>query len=97
MLQAMVPFSKSELSYIANLDAAADITLLRTELPSLHEGCLRVLEVSTLVLQKYVHPGHGRYSYPGCRPSMMLTLVLAGLLCWGHMCRGIKSMGPAGS
>ena len=48
----MIPFSEEELAYIARLDVAADIALLRAELPSLHQGCLRVLEISTTLLQR---------------------------------------------
>jgi hypothetical protein len=47
----MIPFDEAELGYIARLDAAADVDMLRTELPSLHEGCLRMLELGTLLLQ----------------------------------------------
>ncbi len=56
----MIPFSEEELHYIARLDVAADIALLRAELPSLHQGCLRVLEVSTTLLKQ-------------CGPSEMLS------------------------
>ncbi|KAK9844154.1 hypothetical protein WJX81_006193 [Elliptochloris bilobata] len=54
---AMIPFSDEELAYIARLDVAADIALLRAELPSLHQGCLRVLEVSTSLLQRCAAAG----------------------------------------
>ena len=47
----MIPFDEAELAYIGRLDARADVELLRTELPSLHEGCLRMLELGTLLLQ----------------------------------------------
>ena len=49
--QAMIPFDEAELAHIASLDARADVDMLRTELPSLHEGCLRMLELGTLLLQ----------------------------------------------
>ncbi|KAK9829280.1 hypothetical protein WJX72_004922 [[Myrmecia] bisecta] len=49
--QAMIPFDEEELSYIEALDPTADADLLRREVPSLHEGCLRLLEVSTSVLK----------------------------------------------
>jgi hypothetical protein len=43
--QAMLPFEQAELDYIASLDAAADVQLLRSELPMLRPQCLRVLQV----------------------------------------------------
>jgi len=50
--QASVPFAPAELAYIAALDPAADVALLRAELPALREGCLRTLWASTLALQR---------------------------------------------
>ena len=47
----MIPFDEAELAYIAGLNATADVEMLRSELPSLHEGCLRMLELGTLLLQ----------------------------------------------
>lgn len=49
--QAMLPFGREELEYIANLDAEADIRMLRTEVPSLREESLRVLQVCTTLLK----------------------------------------------
>mmetsp|Transcript_30434 Transcript_30434/g.36939 ORF Transcript_30434/g.36939 Transcript_30434/m.36939 type:complete len:857 (+) Transcript_30434:486-3056(+) len=49
--QASLPFTRDELDYISSLDIKKDLALLRSELPMLREGCLRVLEVSTTVLQ----------------------------------------------
>eukprot|EP00887_Chlorella_sp_A99_P007414 scaffold2.g7414.t1 len=49
--QAMMPFGREELEYIASLDAAADVAMLRRELPSLREESLRLLEVSTTLLK----------------------------------------------
>ena len=54
--QAMIPFDDAELAYIAGLNAAADVDMLRSELPSLHEGCLRMLELGTLLLQMCARP-----------------------------------------
>ena len=55
--QAMLPFDKEELAYIASLDAKADVELLRKELPDIHEASFRVLELSTLLLQKAAAAG----------------------------------------
>ncbi|KAK2077436.1 hypothetical protein QBZ16_004281 [Prototheca wickerhamii] len=55
--QAMMPFSAEELEYIASLDARADAAMLRRELPCLREECLRLLEVSTLLLQRCAAAG----------------------------------------
>lgn len=49
--QAMLPFGREELEYIAALDAKADIRMLRQEVPSLRIESLRVLEVCTTLLQ----------------------------------------------
>jgi len=50
--QSSMPFSKESLDYIANLDPRKDSKLLRQELPTLRTECLRVLEVSTTLLQR---------------------------------------------
>lgn len=55
--QAMMPFGRKELEYIASLDARADVELLRRELPSLRPDCLRLLEVTTTLLQKAAAAG----------------------------------------
>lgn len=55
--QAMLPFDKEELEYIANLDAKADVDLLRRELPDIHEASFRVLELSTMLLQQCAAAG----------------------------------------
>ncbi|GAB4817134.1 hypothetical protein N2152v2_004180 [Parachlorella kessleri] len=55
--QAMMPFGREELEYIARLDAKADVALLRRELPSLREESLRCLEVATAVLKKCAAAG----------------------------------------
>ena len=57
-LQAMIPFDDEELEYIARLDAQADADLLRRELPSLRDSCLRTMEVSTTLLQVRVCGSH---------------------------------------
>jgi hypothetical protein len=49
--QASIPFSKEELEYIDRLDPAFDCSLLREELPSLREACLRMLVLSTTFLK----------------------------------------------
>ena len=55
--QAMQPFGVEEREAVAALDIEADLDLLRRELPSLHVGCLRVLRIGTLVVQKAVAAG----------------------------------------
>ncbi|KAI8470099.1 MAG: phosphatidylinositol 3 and 4-kinase-domain-containing protein [Monoraphidium minutum] len=55
--QAMLPFEQAELDYIAALDAAADVGLLRSELPALRPQCLRVLQVGTVFLQRCAAAG----------------------------------------
>jgi len=79
--QAMIPFSEEELAYIARLDVAADIALLRAELPSLHQGCLRVLEISTTLLQRRAP---GAQSVPLCAPSSCPMVAPQSMLvsCW---------------
>lgn len=60
--QAMLPFEAEELEYIKALDAAADVELLRSELPALRPQCLRVLQV------------RGRADMPGAPAAARLTL-----------------------
>ncbi|KAI3426258.1 hypothetical protein D9Q98_008633 [Chlorella vulgaris] len=55
--QAMLPFGREELEYIAGLDAKADIEMLRKEVPSLRVESLRVLEVCTTLLQECAAAG----------------------------------------
>lgn len=55
--QAMLPFDKEELDYIANLDAKSDVELLRRELPDIHESSFRILELATLLLQECAAAG----------------------------------------
>eukprot|EP00891_Asterochloris_glomerata_P001413 jgi/Astpho2/1413/e_gw1.00025.68.1_t len=50
--QAMIPFDEGELAYIASLDAARDVALLKQELPALRVESLRILEVSTVLLKR---------------------------------------------
>ncbi|XP_044466190.1 phosphatidylinositol 4-kinase gamma 7-like [Mangifera indica] len=50
--QASIPFSEDELEYIKNLDPVCDSEMLRTELPMIREGCLRVLVVCTVFLKE---------------------------------------------
>ena len=49
--QSSMPFSKESLDYIAALNPRKDAKLLRQELPTLRTECLRVLEVTTTLLQ----------------------------------------------
>ena len=49
--QAMIPFDEEELAYVSALDPDADVELLRRELPSMRDSCLRTLEVSTTLLK----------------------------------------------
>ncbi|KAJ4828348.1 hypothetical protein Tsubulata_033424 [Turnera subulata] len=49
--QASIPFSEAELEYIGNLDPFKDAELLRKELPSLRESCIRVLILCTIFLK----------------------------------------------
>ncbi|KAL5994693.1 hypothetical protein ACLOJK_024746 [Asimina triloba] len=49
--QASVPFSDRELDYISRLDPLNDAELLRRELPSLTEPCLRILVLCTVFLK----------------------------------------------
>lgn len=55
--QASVPFSEFELEYIFNLDPFNDAELLRSELPSLNEACIRVLVVCTIFLKQAASAG----------------------------------------
>eukprot|EP00238_Polyblepharides_amylifera_P013554 CAMPEP_0196588458 /NCGR_PEP_ID=MMETSP1081-20130531/60576_1 /TAXON_ID=36882 /ORGANISM="Pyramimonas amylifera, Strain CCMP720" /LENGTH=881 /DNA_ID=CAMNT_0041910957 /DNA_START=271 /DNA_END=2913 /DNA_ORIENTATION=+ len=55
--QASQPFSFEELEYVAELDVESDIKMLRDQIPMLREASLRMLEVSTSLLQKCVASG----------------------------------------
>jgi len=59
--QAMLPFSDDELAYIRSLDAAADRELLARELPVLRPECVRVLELTTALLQRCAGAGMTLY------------------------------------
>lgn len=50
--QASVPFSETELEYIANLDPFKDAELLRSELPAIREASIRILILCTIFLKK---------------------------------------------
>ena len=52
--QASVPFSETELEYIANLDPFKDAQLLRSELPGIREASIRILILCTIFLKKAV-------------------------------------------
>lgn len=45
--QTSVPFSAEVRAYVAGLDAAADVAMLRERVPGLREECLRCLEATT--------------------------------------------------
>ena len=47
--QTSVPFSDDVKQYVAEMDAQADIAMLREKLPSLREECFRCLETTTKV------------------------------------------------
>lgn len=55
--QASIPFSESELEYIANLDPFKDAEILRTELPSLNDSSIRVLVLCTIFLKQAAAAG----------------------------------------
>lgn len=55
--QAAVPFSEYEVDYISNLDPFKDAELLRTQLPSLREACIRVLVLCTIFLKQAAAAG----------------------------------------
>lgn len=55
--QASMPFSQDTLDYIASLNAEEDVAMLRRELPLLREGCLRVLQLTTVLLQRAAAAG----------------------------------------
>uniref|UniRef100_A0A7R9V548 1-phosphatidylinositol 4-kinase n=1 Tax=Chlamydomonas euryale TaxID=1486919 RepID=A0A7R9V548_9CHLO len=55
--QAKQPFSADELAYIRSLDAAADAAMLRARLPQLRPGSLRVLQLTTALLQRCADAG----------------------------------------
>ncbi|XP_019164664.1 PREDICTED: phosphatidylinositol 4-kinase gamma 7-like [Ipomoea nil] len=50
--QASIPFSDDELEYIDQLDPLRDRELLRSEIPMIHEACLRVLVLCTIFLKE---------------------------------------------
>ncbi|GBG78650.1 hypothetical protein CBR_g27876 [Chara braunii] len=55
--QASRPFSEEELRYIEKLDAEKDVQMLRRELPTLREACLRMLVLSTTFLKRAAAAG----------------------------------------
>lgn len=55
--QASIPFSDSEIDYVANLDPLKDAELLRSELPSIRESAIRVLVLCTIFLKQAVDFG----------------------------------------
>ncbi|CAM6013712.1 unnamed protein product [Sphagnum balticum] len=50
--QASFPFSDEEIAYIERLDPMRDAEMLRRELPTLREACIRMLVLSTIFLKK---------------------------------------------
>ncbi|XP_051148908.1 phosphatidylinositol 4-kinase gamma 7-like [Andrographis paniculata] len=55
--QASIPFSETELDYIANLDPVRDAEMLRRELPVIRDACLRVLHLCTVFLKEAAADG----------------------------------------
>lgn len=55
--QAAVPFSELEEEYISNLNPFKDAEMLRTELPSLRESCIRVMILCTIFLKRAASAG----------------------------------------
>lgn len=55
--QASFPFTEEELAYIERLDPARDIDMLRKQLPTLREACLRMLVLSTTFLKQAAASG----------------------------------------
>ena len=84
----MIPFSEDELEYIARLDAAADMDLLRRELPSLREESLRTLQVATILLQRCAAAGD-----PSCTASSSPVAILQAAL----LVDDLQSVAPARS
>jgi hypothetical protein len=72
--QASIPFSEEELEYIEALDPLYDCSLLRDELPSLREACLRMLMLSTTFLK--MAAAHGLTL---CEMGGMMTRELCGV------------------
>lgn len=56
--QASIPFSETELEYVANLDPFKDAELLRSEVPAIREASIRILILCTIFLKKAVAFGH---------------------------------------
>ncbi|XP_074274776.1 phosphatidylinositol 4-kinase gamma 7-like [Silene latifolia] len=50
--QASIPFSEDELEYIERLNPYKDCDMLRSELPTIREACLRVLVLCTIFLKE---------------------------------------------
>ncbi|KAG8052685.1 hypothetical protein GUJ93_ZPchr0001g29994 [Zizania palustris] len=55
--QSSLPFSATELEYIASLDPFKDAEMLRAELPSLTEAAIRILTLCTIFLQRAAAAG----------------------------------------
>eukprot|EP00899_Mesostigma_viride_P016436 jgi/Mesvir1/24794/Mv22046-RA.1 len=55
--QASLPFSREELDFIASINVAEDIAMLRREVPMLPEGSLRMLEITTALLKRGAEGG----------------------------------------
>lgn len=49
--QASMPFSAEALAYVAKLDPLRDAEMLRRELPLLREPCIRLLQLTTILIQ----------------------------------------------
>ncbi|CAM8880366.1 unnamed protein product [Rhodiola kirilowii] len=55
--QAALPFSEMEAEYISNLDPLKDAEMLRTELPSIRESCIRIMILCTIFLKRAASAG----------------------------------------
>uniref|UniRef100_A0A0D9UZH7 1-phosphatidylinositol 4-kinase n=1 Tax=Leersia perrieri TaxID=77586 RepID=A0A0D9UZH7_9ORYZ len=55
--QSSLPFSASELDYVASLDPFRDAAMLRAELPALTESAIRILTLCTVFLQRAASAG----------------------------------------
>ncbi|KAJ6902889.1 phosphatidylinositol 4-kinase gamma 7-like [Populus alba x Populus x berolinensis] len=55
--QASIPFSDDELEYIEKLEPGKDCDMLRMELPTIRDACLRVLLLCTIFLKEAASSG----------------------------------------
>lgn len=74
--QATIPFGEEELAYINQLDPAADIQMLRQELPALRDECLCVLEVPATASSQVHSPVSTLFGSAGWNGVLVLLLKL---------------------